>query len=139
MVSKLKDRRCPLPMPRPAIYSSHMTNSRYPVWTIILLILIILKRPIFKNHTRANGLLIAKIKNYWPIYGKKPLDTKAAIRYLNSGCWHHNENWRRVSGPTAYCDSTDYRTQSKIGATFGPQKRILIIEQMFYNSYDTID
>ena len=79
MVSILKDQRCPLPTPLPAIYFPHMTNIRDPVWMTTLLILIILKRPIFKNHTRADRIPMAKIKNYRPIYGKMPLDNKAAI------------------------------------------------------------
>jgi len=82
---EVKDQRCPLRMPRPSIFSPHMTNSRDLVWMTTLLILIMLKRPIFKNHTRANRLPMVKIQNYWPIYGKMPLDNKAAIRYMNSG------------------------------------------------------
>jgi len=61
-----------------------------------------------------NTTRIVKIQDFQPIYGKMPLDNKAAIRYLNSGCWHHNENWRWVSGPTTDWDSTGYSTQPKI-------------------------
>ncbi len=83
-------------------------------------------KPIFKNSTRADRLVRAKLgedrlvrrslaktgflrqtsRNFCQFIAKPRLDNKAAIRYLNPTFFYDNENYRWVSDPTTYWDST---------------------------------
>ena len=59
-------------------------------------------------------------------FGRMPLDNKAAFRYLNPSCRHHNEIWGWVTRPSTYLDSAGYRTLPKNQPYIDPQKGILV-------------
>jgi len=138
----------PQPTHRPSIFFLHMTSKRVPAWMIrlrfeffggqvTLSIRIIRRRRIFresrhtwqekrKNRFDQTGLLCQKSLIFSNVIAKLRLDNKAAIRYLNSSCWYHNENCRWVSGPTTYWNLSGDSTQPKICPYFDFKKGILI-------------